>query len=144
MTDTDTDTVDETIHLTADVVLFAGGHVLLIERGWDPFAGRWALPGGYANAGEEVLKAAVRELGEETGIVISTAELRQVGPYHAPGRDPRGRVVTIAYTATLPALVPPTAGDDATNARWWPLDALPDLAFDHDQILKDAQALAVA
>ncbi|MCI3220875.1 NUDIX hydrolase [Streptomyces sp. NP-1717] len=96
--------------------------------------------GGYVNVGEEILKAAARELEEETAISLSTAELRQVGPYHAPGRDPRGRVVTIAYTATLPTPVPPAAGDDASDARWWPLDALPDLAFDHDQILKDAQA----
>ncbi|MFC9602457.1 NUDIX domain-containing protein [Streptomyces niveus] len=137
---TDSDIVDETIHLTADIVLFAAGHVLLIERGWDPFASYWALPGGYVNVGEETLKAAARELEEETGIAISTAELRQVGPYHAPGRDPRGRVVTIAYTATLPAPVSPKAGDDATAACWWPLDALPDLAFDHARILSDAQA----
>ncbi|WP_381805545.1 NUDIX domain-containing protein [Streptomyces niveus] len=138
MTDTDTDTV--TTRFTADVVLFAAGHVLLIERGWDPFAGRWALPGGHVDAGETSLAAAARELEEETGITVSTTEFRQTGTYNAPGRDPRGPYSTDAYTATLPTPVAPTAGDDATAACWWPLDALPDLAFDHGQILKDAQA----
>lgn len=63
-----------------------------------------------------------------------------MGAYDAPGRDPRGRYVTVAYTATLPVTVPLTAGDDATAARWWPLDALPDLAFDHAEIVANAAA----
>ncbi|WP_086706746.1 NUDIX domain-containing protein [Streptomyces antimycoticus] len=134
-----TDTTDETIR-TADVVLLAAGHVLLIERGWDPFKGRWALPGGRVDAGETSLAASVRELEEETGITVPAADVREVGVFDAPGRDPRGRYVSVAYTATLPALVPPTAGDDATAARWWPLDALPDLAFDHADILAAAAA----
>ncbi|TVL88466.1 NUDIX hydrolase [Streptomyces sp. SAJ15] len=136
---TDT-TPDETIRYTADVVLLAAGHVLLIERGWEPFAGSWALPGGHVGAGESSLAAAARELDEETGITVPAADLLQVAAYDAPGRDPRGRYVTVAYTATLPSLVQPTAGDDATAARWWPLDALPDLAFDHAEILADAAA----
>ncbi|MCP9213309.1 NUDIX domain-containing protein [Streptomyces sp. NEAU-Y11] len=126
-----TDTTDETIRYTADVVLLAADHVLLIERGWEPFAGAWALPGGHVDSGESSLAAAARELEVETGITVPDADLRQVGAYDAPSRDPRGRYVTVAYTATLPATVPPSAGDDATAARWWPLDALPDLAFDH-------------
>ncbi|MGW0607794.1 NUDIX domain-containing protein [Streptomyces sp. NPDC002640] len=129
---------EETIRYTADVVLLAAGHVLLIERGWDPFEGCWALPGGHVDAGETSLAAAARELEEETGITVPTADLRQTGVYDGPGRDPRGRYVTVAYTATLPAPVPPKAGDDATAARWWPLDALPVLAFDHADILADA------
>jgi 8-oxo-dGTP diphosphatase len=132
-----TDTTDETIRYTADVVLLAAGHVLLIERGWDPFKGRWALPGGHVDMGETSLAASVRELEEETGITVPVTDLRQVGAYDAPGRDPRGRYVSVAYTATLPTLVQPTAGDDATAARWWPLNALPDLAFDHAEILAD-------
>ncbi|WP_431357635.1 NUDIX domain-containing protein [Streptomyces lydicus] len=133
-----TDTADETIRYTADVVLLAAGHVLLIERGWDPYAGCWALPGGHVGVGETSLAAAVRELEEETGITVATTDLRQVGAYDAPGRDPRGRYVTVAYTATLPSPLPPTAGDDATTARWWPLGDLPSLAFDHAEILAGA------
>ncbi|MFE1198500.1 NUDIX domain-containing protein [Streptomyces olivaceoviridis] len=135
-----TDTTDETIRYTADVVLLAAGHVLLIERGWDPFEGYWALPGGHVDKGETSLDASMRELEEETGITVPADDLRQVGAFDAPGRDPRGRYVSVAYTATLPALVAPTAGDDATAARWWPLTALPDLAFDHADILARATA----
>jgi 8-oxo-dGTP diphosphatase len=133
-----TDTTDETIRYTADVVLFAAGHVLLIERGWDPFKSRWALPGGHVNTGESSLDASTRELEEETGITVQATDLRQVGAFDAPARDPRGRYVSVAYTATLPALVEPMAGDDATAARWWSLDALPDLAFDHAEIVAAA------
>ncbi|MEU8544735.1 NUDIX hydrolase [Streptomyces sp. NPDC048717] len=137
-TDTTTVTTDETIRYTADVVLLAAGHVLLIERGWDPFKGSWALPGGHVDRGETSLAAGSRELEEETGISVPAADLRQVGVFDAPGRDPRGRYVSVAYTATLPELVEPTAGDDATAARWWPLAALPDLAFDHALIVAEA------
>ncbi|MFB8247360.1 NUDIX domain-containing protein [Streptomyces sp. NPDC055952] len=137
---TDT-TTDETIRYTADVVLLAAGHVLLIERGWDPYEGCWALPGGHVDAGETSVVAAARELEEEAGIAVAVADLRQVGAFDAPGRDPRGRYVSVAYTATPPAPVVPSAGDDATAARWWPLDALPDLAFDHADILAAAAAL---
>ncbi|MFF8960789.1 NUDIX domain-containing protein [Streptomyces sp. NPDC014894] len=133
-----TDTTDETIRYTADVVLFAAGHVLLIERGWPPHQGAWALPGGHVDIGETSLSASVRELEEESGITVPAADFRQVGVWDAPGRDPRGRYVTVAYTATLLAMVQPTAGDDATAARWWPLDALPDLAFDHAEIIAGA------
>ncbi|MFD5893775.1 NUDIX domain-containing protein [Streptomyces sp. NPDC060366] len=132
MSDTET---FETIRYTADVILLAAGRVLLIERGWDPYEGSWALPGGHVDAGETSLAAAARELVEETGITVSAADLWQVGTFDAPGRDPRGRYVTVAYAATLPETVPPMAGDDATAARWWPLDALPELAFDHATIL---------
>ncbi|MGM0361758.1 NUDIX domain-containing protein [Streptomyces griseoaurantiacus] len=135
-----TDTTDETIRYTADVVLLAAGYVLLIERGWDPYEGYWALPGGHVDVGETSVVAAARELEEEAGIAVPVADLRQVGAFDAPGRDPRGRYVSVAYTATLPAPVPPTAGDDATAARWWPLDALPNLAFDHANILAAAAA----
>ncbi|MET9810809.1 NUDIX hydrolase [Streptomyces halstedii] len=133
-----TDTTEETIRYTADVVLLAADHVLLIERGWDPYAGRWALPGGHVDAGETSLDASARELEEETGITVPVADLRQVGAFDAPGRDPRGRYVTVAYTATLPAPVQPMAGDDAAAARWWPLEGLPDLAFDHAEIVAAA------
>lgn len=133
MTETET---FETIRFTSDIILFAVGRVLLIERRWDPFEGCWALPGGHVDVGETSLDAAARELAEETGITVPAAGLRQVGVFDTPGRDPRGRYVTVAYVATLPEPVTPTAADDATAARWWPLDALPPLAFDHRDILR--------
>jgi 8-oxo-dGTP diphosphatase len=130
--------------LTVDCVIFGldleeeSLRVMLVERDLEPFAGRWAIPGGFVRAGESLEDAAARELKEETGITVPTAELRQVGAFDAVGRDPRGRYVSVAYTATLPALVEPTAGDDATAARWWPLADLPDLAFDHAEIVAEA------
>ncbi|GGY77037.1 NUDIX domain-containing protein [Streptomyces anulatus] len=129
------ETRDETIRYTADVVLLAVGHVLLIQRRWYPHAGSWALPGGHVDAGETSLQAAVRELKEETGITVPVDALGQVGAFDAPGRDPRGRYVTVAYTATLPEPDAPTPLDDAADARWWPLTDLPPLAFDHADIL---------
>ncbi|GHD52237.1 NUDIX domain-containing protein [Streptomyces galbus] len=133
-------TAREAIRYTADVVLIAADHVLLIERGWGPYEGWWALPGGHVDAGETSIAAAARELKEETGISVQVADLQQVGAFDAPGRDPRGRYVSVAYIAILPAPVAPTAGDDAAAARWWPLDELPDLAFDHADILAAAAA----
>ncbi|WP_229072687.1 NUDIX domain-containing protein [Actinoplanes sp. DH11] len=113
--------------------------VLLIERGNEPFRGRPALPGGFLRAGEDLLDAAARELAEETGLRGITPDLRQVATYAAPGRDPRGRVATVAYLAILPDLPVPTAGTDAAIARWAPVGPGPDgLAFDHDRILADA------
>ncbi|UCM91841.1 NUDIX hydrolase [Streptomyces marincola] len=117
------------------MILISNGRVLLIERGWAPFEGRWALPGGHVDAGETSREAAARELVEETGIRVAADALRQVGVFDAPHRDPRGRYVTVAYTATLPAPAQPLAGDDARAARWWSLSQLPTLAFDHDHIL---------
>jgi 8-oxo-dGTP diphosphatase len=132
----------ELIRYTADVVLLtpnrAAGRlpfdVLLIERGWDPFEGRWALPGGHVDKGETSRAAAARELAEETGVEVDPGALRQLGVYDAPGRDPRGRYVTVAYTLIIDR-VPPAAGDDARSARWFPLNELPQLAFDHADIL---------
>ena len=135
----------ETIRLTADVVLFGEfdgvAHVLLIERGDEPFKGCWAFPGGYADQGENTEDAAYRELQEETGIHIGP-QLKRVGAYQAPGRDPRGRYVTFAYAGRLGHRVEPTAGDDAAKAQWARLDRVLSgeflLAFDHAEILRDA------
>ena len=126
--------------VTADAVLFAERdgrtYVLLIQRGNEPYKGYWAFPGGFLNMDETVAHCAERELEEETGIVLTGMQL--AGVYSDVERDPRGRVVTAAYTAmtTMPEA---TAADDAAAAQWWPLNALPKLAFDHDKILRDAK-----
>lgn len=137
MTETET---FETIRYTADVVaLTPGGDVLLIERGWPPHEGAWALPGGHVDPGETSLTAAARELAEETGVHVTADNLRPIGVWDAPDRDPRGRYVTVAYAAVVPADTQIVAGDDARTARWWPLDNLPErLAFDHADILSAA------
>lgn len=130
--------------LAADVVLLADRdgepHVLLITRLNTPHQGCYALPGGYVDTDEPARTAASRELAEETGIEVREDRLAQVGVYHSPGRDPRGRVVTVAHVATLGHLVAPTAGDDAATATWVPVTEALDanLAFDHHEILRAA------
>ncbi|MFI0873045.1 NUDIX domain-containing protein [Streptomyces parvus] len=125
----------ETIRYTADVVCIRGTEVLLIERGWPPYEGAWALPGGHVDPGETSRAAAARELHEETGVTVHPAALKQVGVFDGPARDPRGRYVSVAYLASVPVGTAATAGDDARTARWWPLAELPPLAFDHADIL---------
>ncbi|MFJ8697256.1 NUDIX domain-containing protein [Streptomyces roseolilacinus] len=129
-----------TIRYTADVVVTTtDGHVLLIERGWPPHEGAWALPGGHVDPGETSRAAAARELAEEAGVYAMPEELVQVGVFDAPDRDPRGRYVTVAYHLTVLPGTPIQAGDDAARAQWWPLHALPQLAFDHADILAAAR-----
>lgn len=122
--------------LTADVVLAdEAGRVLLVRRGGEPYKGCWALPGGFMEMDEPIERCAQRELEEETGIAVELGALRLIGIYSAPGRDPRGRTVTAAYSADAPAGAAPRAGDDAADVLWWPLTQLPPLAFDHADIL---------
>lgn len=128
--------------LTADCVIFGRGscepQVLLVQRDRAPYAGCWALPGGFVDAGEELADAARRELREETGVVVERVE--QVGTFGGVGRDPRGRVISVAYYGEADAAATqPAAADDARDASWFPLSALPPLAFDHAEILRSAQ-----
>lgn len=139
--------------VTVDLALFTirDDHlsVLLVERAHDPFAGAWALPGGFVEPDEDAETAAWRELAEETGVEHFgqwQGHLEQLKTYSAPDRDPRMRTVSVAHVAFAPDLPEPSAGSDAAEARWWVLDdvlgAAPDrpaLAFDHPQILTDAR-----
>ena len=130
--------------LTADcVVVNDRNEILLVKRGNEPFKGCWALPGGFMEMDETIVHCAVRELEEETGLVVSEQDLRLIGIYSAPGRDPRGRTVTAAYLVRSGQWVVDSilAGDDAAEVHWWPLNALPPLAFDHAQIVSDGQRL---
>ena len=125
-------------YLAADSLLIVNEtEVLLIRRKNEPFQGKWALPGGFVEMDETIEAGAERELWEETG--IRGVSLEQFGTYGDPGRDPRGRVVGVVYWALLTEKPKETAGDDAAEAAWFPLDALPEMAFDHDKILKDAR-----
>ena len=109
--------------------------VLLIERGREPYKGCWAFPGGFLNPDESAEEGALRELKEETG--LNKAYIEQFHAYTMPDRDPRERVITIAYYA-LVRVQEVCGGDDAARARWFPIEEVPQLAFDHDRILQDA------
>ena len=131
--------------VTTDCVLFCYNEsgalsVLLIERGGEPYKGCWAFPGGFLEMDETVEQGAVRELQEETGLILSAenSPLRQLGCYSRVDRDPRGRVITIAFYALVENPAAVCGADDASDARWFPVSALPPLAFDHDKILADA------
>ncbi|MCX5313985.1 NUDIX domain-containing protein [Streptomyces sp. NBC_00154] len=135
----------EPFAVTVDLAVFTVRdgrlHVLLVERGEDPYKGHWALPGGFVLPRESAEDAARRELAEETGLTeatVSALHLAQLRTYSDPDRDPRMRVVSVAYTALIPDLPEPRGGGDAANARWWDAGALGALAFDHDRILTDA------
>ncbi|MGB7094130.1 MAG: NUDIX hydrolase [Anaerolineales bacterium] len=112
--------------------------VLLIQRAQAPFKGSWALPGGFVNIEESLEQSAARELEEETG--LTDLQLEQVHTYGDPKRDPRGRVVSVGYCTSLLDEVAPhvRAGSDAADTRWFSLTDLPELAFDHHQIITDA------
>ncbi len=109
--------------------------VLLIKRGQDPFQGRHALPGGFVDYGEDIDLAISREIKEETG--LEGLPFRQFRTFGKPGRDPRGHTVSVVYVAMVIGERPEVVGgDDAAEAEWFPISRLPDLAFDHAQILE--------
>jgi 8-oxo-dGTP diphosphatase len=128
--------------LSVDIVIFSVWNeslqILLIQRGSPPFKDHWAIPGGFVKIDESLEDAACRELKEETN--LEAAYLEQLYTYGHPERDPRGRVVTVAYFA----LVPPRAvnnvqgGSDAIKADWFPIENIPAVAFDHQEIIQYA------
>lgn len=128
--------------LTVDIIIFAVREsklqVLLVQRKEPPYAGQWALPGGFVHIDESLEAAASRELYEETG--VQEAYLEQLYTFGSPERDPRGRVVTVAYFALVPAdaIVQLSAGGDASRVEWFPADNPPPLAFDHSEIVSYA------
>jgi len=136
--------------VTVDVVVLATAgqqrNVLLVKRRNPPFAGCWALPGGFVEPDEPLEAAARRELAEETGVV--PAHLEQLYTFGDPGRDPRGWTISVAYLALLTEEDTPAgqlrAGSDAQSVSWFPLDHLPPLAFDHARILAHALTRLIA
>ena len=125
--------------VTADCVVIARENepkVLLIQRGNEPFKGCWAFPGGFMNMDETTEQCAIRELEEETGLKVT--EIKQIGAYSKVDRDPRGRTITVAYLAIIDKIEAVKGLDDAAKAQWFPISNLPNLAFDHKEIMKDA------
>ncbi len=125
--------------VTADCIVITKGEepkVLLIQRGEEPFKGCWAFPGGFMNMDETSEQCAIRELEEETGLKVS--KVHQIGAYSKVDRDPRGRTITVAYLAIVDAPTVVCGLDDAAKAEWFNLTAIPELAFDHADIMLDA------
>jgi 8-oxo-dGTP diphosphatase len=126
--------------VTVDIVLLTRERkprVLLIRRRHDPFAGRWALPGGFIEMDETLEESARRELQEETGLEVG--KLEQLHTFGDPGRDPRGRTITVVFMGRVGNKLKPQADDDAVEVGWHRLDRLPQLAFDHAEVLASAR-----
>ena len=126
--------------LTVDLVLFSTAspepYVLLVKRKHPPYAGQWALPGGFVDEGETLMDAALRELAEETN--LRGIDIKHVGAFADPGRDPRGWTISVAFAGFISERKIPQAGDDAEEASWWAISNLPSLAFDHQDIINAA------
>lgn len=132
--------IDQNILVTVDAVVFGSSHgsdthLLLIKRKNDPFKDKWAFPGGFVEDDEDLPQACARELEEETGLKVPISQLTQLGAFAKPGRDPRGRTLTVAFSTSMDMNSQHIkAADDAAEAKWWPLDQLPEMAFDHEEI----------
>ena len=128
------------IFVTVDVVVIrtvnGQKEILLIQRKNEPFKNQWALPGGFVDNHEDLITAARRELEEETSVKVF--DLQQIKTYGNPYRDPRGYMVSVAYLATVDATIQATAADDAKEVKWFNINELPSLAFDHEIIIADA------
>ncbi|MDH7517450.1 MAG: NUDIX hydrolase [Candidatus Thermoplasmatota archaeon] len=121
--------------LTVDGVILKDKKILLIKRKNPPFKGKWALPGGFVEYGEKIEDAVVREVEEETGLKTNILDI--VGIYSDPDRDPRGHTVSVAYLLEICSGVL-NSRDDAGDARFFDVNHLPELAFDHEDIIRDA------
>lgn len=124
------------IFVTVDVVLCKSNKILLIKRLKEPFKDCWALPGGFVDENEDLEDAAKRELEEETSVKVNSLE--QIGAFGKPFRDPRSHTVSVAYFGTVPENTIAIASDDAKEAYWFPINDLPELAFDHKEIIEKA------
>ena len=125
------------ISVSVDCVIFTGEKdrkkILLVKRAADPYKGNWAIPGGFLEEKEPLETGAARELKEETGLTIK--QLHQIGAFGKPDRDPRGRTISIAFFGEISSEEKVKAADDAADAKWFSLKEIPDLAFDHAEIL---------
>jgi 8-oxo-dGTP diphosphatase len=125
--------------LTVDALVYVKGKstisVLLIQRGIEPFKGKWALPGGFVNMDELLETACKRELEEETGLQVE--QMTQFKTYDAIDRDPRHRTISVVFSAQLPEKLKVMGNDDAANAQWFSIKNLPEMAFDHWEILEE-------
>jgi 8-oxo-dGTP diphosphatase len=116
---------------------FSGWEILLIQRGKEPYLGMWALPGGFVDMDETLEQAVARELKEETG--LEGINLEQLHTFSEVNRDPRHRTISTVYIGIIPDnLIKAVAGDDALDAKWFRIDQLPELAFDHAEVIKYA------
>lgn len=118
--------------VAADALLVEGNKVLLIRRGKEPFLGKWAIPGGFLEENETLEQCCVREVKEETGLEVGVEGL--LGVFSEPGRDPR-KTVGVVFMCKRIGGGEAKGGDDAEEAKWFPLDSLPEMAFDHGRIL---------
>lgn len=136
--------INQSIFITVDAIVIAkekqDNFVLLIKRLNEPFKGQWAFPGGFVDANERVVKACQRELKEETGLDLQVEQFSFLNYYDAPNRDPRSRTISFAFVAEIDKRVGVKGNDDANEAKWFNINDLPKLAFDHFEIFEDVKA----